>query len=85
MVGPIGSALDYGAALGARPANGSWVIGGPTKRVQLPGTTLVGATGGFRSAYSPGTAIGIGIVTALGTTLDPRFGEASFAYWLIAK
>jgi hypothetical protein len=85
MAGPIGTALHYGVAVGARPAKGPWVLGGMDKKVKIPGTTLVGTTGGFRSAYSPGTAIGIGIITALSTSLDPSFGEASFAYELTAK
>ncbi|HEY9444940.1 MAG TPA: Ig-like domain-containing protein [Gemmatimonadales bacterium] len=82
--GPVGIALHTGVAVGARPADGRWVLGGTGKAVKLPGATIVGNDGVYRSAYMPGTQLGILIIGVMGKTIDPRYGTATFVYDLTA-
>jgi Big-like domain-containing protein len=82
--GPTGSALHFGAAVGARPATGPWVLGDKEKPVKVPGRTFAGPDGLARSAYTPTTYLGILIITALGKAPDPSYGQASFLYQLTA-
>jgi hypothetical protein len=82
--GPVGTALHTGVAVGARPADGRWVLGGLGKVFKLPGATIVGNDGVYRSAYMPGTELGIMIIGVMGKTLDPSYGTATFAYDLTA-
>jgi hypothetical protein len=84
MAGPIGTALNYGVPVGARPATG-WFLGGLGTSFKIPGTTLRSPSGGFRSAYAPGTGIGIYLLTTQAMSPDPRFGEATFGYILTAR
>jgi hypothetical protein len=82
--GPTATAQHIGVTVGARPAQGPWVLGSLKEKVKLPGTTLVGPTGGPRSAFMPGTQIAVLMIPILAKTLDPHYGEASFVYELTA-
>ena len=42
------------------------------EKLKLPGTTLVGPTGGPRSAFTPGTQIAVLMIPILAKTLDPH-------------